>query len=440
VTRFDQIEHAAETSVGVRRSHNQDSHTVLLAPDVAHWQDHGHVFLVADGMGAHAVGELASEMACNIIPLTYQKHAPEGIVPALQRAFTEANASIFGRGVQNPEFKGMGTTSTAVILRPEGAWIGHVGDSRAYRIRGGSVQQLSFDHSLLWEKARRQHVSPEEMQGVPSNVIVRSLGPEENVEVDVHGPHPLEPGDSFLLCSDGLSGQVSDEEIGAAVSALPPAEACHFLISMANLRGGPDNITVIIARVTKPKGSGESEEAAPKAPPWYTRVPWPLLILLMGVGLAGYAVSQLVNEPQSSAGKTTFIWAAIVLVVGLVALVANHFLDKYRRATAKPVYRARTKVYREADCRISRKMLEELKEMEESLTKQSQENKWEIDWDTHKKHNQICEQQLGENRFGAAYREKCRALKPLFDALDRSRNKEEAFQPNWEKKKKGGHV
>src|SRR5260370_25741457 len=140
----------------------------------------------------------------------------------------------------------MGTTTTALLVRPEGAWIGHVGDSRAYRIRDGQIEQMSFDHSLVWEMARRQGVDPDGLQGIPSNVIVRSLGPEPLVQVDVEGPHPVQAGDTYLLCSDGLTGQISDSEMGAIASVLPPAEACRFLVDLANLRGGPDNITVLI--------------------------------------------------------------------------------------------------------------------------------------------------------------------------------------------------
>src|SRR4029077_14593744 len=135
------------------------------------------------------------------------------------------------------------------LLRPDGVWIGHVGDSRAYRIRDGRIEQMSFDHSLVWEMARRHGVDPEGLQGIPSNVIVRSLGPEPLVQVDIEGPHPIQAGDTFVVCSDGLSGPVSDREIGAAVSALAPKEACRFLIDLANLQGGPDNITVIVVKV-----------------------------------------------------------------------------------------------------------------------------------------------------------------------------------------------
>src|SRR5438067_4611460 len=188
VTLHETIEHASLTDVGIRRRHNQDSHAVLLASDEDHWRKQGHVFLVADGMGAHAVGELASELAATIIPLTFHKYAAEDAEEALQKAFTEANASIHARGQQNREFQGMGTTTTVLVLRPEGAWVGHVGDSRAYRLRDGKMEQLSFDHSLVWELARRLKVKPEGLQGVPSNVIVRSLGPDAEVEVDVEGP------------------------------------------------------------------------------------------------------------------------------------------------------------------------------------------------------------------------------------------------------------
>ena len=149
--RFDQIDHASLTDVGVRRSHNQDSHAIQLARDDEQWHERGHLFLVADGMGAHAVGEKASEQAAGLIPHTYHKYVSQGAAAALRKAFVEANATIHACGQQNREFEGMGTTTTAVLIRPEGAWVAHVGDSRAYRIRDGVIQQLSYDHSLVWE-------------------------------------------------------------------------------------------------------------------------------------------------------------------------------------------------------------------------------------------------------------------------------------------------
>src|SRR5262249_44230876 len=206
------------------------------------------------------------------------------------------NASIHARGQQNREFQGMGTTSTVLLVRPEGAWVGHVGDSRAYRIRDGQIEQLSFDHSLVWEMARRQGVRPEALQNIPSNVIVRSLGPEALVQVDVEGPHPMREGDVFVVGSDGLSGPGSDAEIGAAAPALEPAEACQFLVNLANLRGGPDNITVLIVRIGSGAEAGGSAAESGPGTPWYRRLPWPISALLLGVLLAASAATLAVYQ------------------------------------------------------------------------------------------------------------------------------------------------
>src|SRR3954469_7969468 len=283
VTRFDQIEHACLTDVGVRRSHNQDSYAVQLASDDDGWRQRGHLFLVADGMGAHAVGEKASEQPAHIIPHIYQKHAQQGPPQAVRRAFVEANASIHSCGQQNREFEGMGTTATALLVRPDGAWVGHVGDSRCYRIRGTVIEQLSYDHSLLWGYARLQHLDPDEVEDIPTNVIHRCLGPEPLVQVDVEGAHDVQHGDRFLLCSDGLSGQVTDQEIGAVASVLPPAEACRFLVDLSNLRGGPDNIAVVIVRVGG-GGEGGAAGVVRKAPRrrLLSRIPWWFSSLLAG--------------------------------------------------------------------------------------------------------------------------------------------------------------
>src|SRR5262249_23503883 len=162
---------------------------------------------------AHAVGELASKLAVDIIPHTYTKYAQEGPAPALRKAFVEANLSIHARGQQNREFEGMGTTATALLVPPEALSVAHLPHRPACRTADRQTEQLSFAQSLVGELARRQRVNPEDLHSIPSNVIVRSLGPEPLVQVDVEGPHPLRPGDTFVLCSDGLSGPVSDHEI-----------------------------------------------------------------------------------------------------------------------------------------------------------------------------------------------------------------------------------
>ncbi len=140
-----------------------------------------------------------------------------------------------------------------LVLLPQGALVAHVGDSRVYRLRGTRLEQLTFDHSLVWEMSAAGQLPKDALPGfVPKNIITRSLGPHASVQVDLEGPFPLEAEDTFLLCSDGLTGQVCDEEIGVLLQCLPPADAAQVLIDLANLRGGPDNVTVIIARVKGP--------------------------------------------------------------------------------------------------------------------------------------------------------------------------------------------
>ncbi|MFM8271722.1 MAG: PP2C family protein-serine/threonine phosphatase, partial [Gemmata sp.] len=285
MSAFVQLQFAALTDVGVKRSHNQDACAAQPAVDAAVYEAQGHVFVVADGMGGHAVGEKASEKAARDIPFLYLKHAKDGIIPAIRRAFQEANAGIYAIGQQNPEFRGLGTTSTALVLRPEGAWLGHVGDSRAYRIRNGQAEQLTFDHSWVWEIARRQGVDPDELGDFKKNVIIRSLGPDSEVEVDIEGPHPVEPGDAFLLCSDGLTGVVNPQEVGAVVTAMPPTDAARFLVQLANLRGGPDNITVLIVKVASEPGNNATSPGARRGllrtlwRAWNRRVKWPFTVL-----------------------------------------------------------------------------------------------------------------------------------------------------------------
>ena len=209
-------------------------------------------------MGAHAAGELASKMATDFVSLTYYKTPDESPIDAIRSAFRDANDRVYSRGQANPDFHGMGTTCTALLLLPEGAVAAHVGDSRVYRLRGKQFEQFSFDHSLVWEMQAIGKMPDNQIElHVPKNIITRSLGPYPNVQVDLEGPFPLEVGDTFLLCSDGLTGQVDDDEIGAILLALPPEEAVRTLIDLTNLRGGPDNVTVIVTRVADQRRSAE---------------------------------------------------------------------------------------------------------------------------------------------------------------------------------------
>jgi serine/threonine protein phosphatase PrpC len=426
VTGFDDLEYASLSDVGVRRSHNQDNYAVLLAGDLDKWREEGHLFLVADGMGAHAVGEKASELAANIIPLTYTKHAQQGPIPALRKAFIEANASIHARGQQNREFEGMGTTGTALLLRREGAWVSHVGDSRAYRVRDGKIEQLSFDHSLLWVYARQQHIDPTTVHNIPSNVIVRSLGPEPLVQVDIEGPHPLREGDIFLLCSDGLSGQVSDHELGAVASTLPPEEACRFLVDLANLRGGPDNITVLIIRV------GQSLAAAAARPgprrPLSQVVPWPLPALGLGILLAMGAAA-LTYFHWLTPGVLVFALAAAVIVAGLVGLVA-HYQREQKKTEAEDVDdRPPPQVYRTTSCLLDRALLDKLVRGMHALRQLLRDKQWETDWPVYEQYLALAEKYQAADDLAGAFREYCRAMRPLAEAHQRHRKDENGPPP-----------
>ena len=248
----DTILDAATTDTGMRRANNQDSHSVVRASSAEVWRQRGHLFMVADGMGAHAVGEMASKMACDNIPFNYNKAKTGTPTEAITKAYREVGTQIHSRATANREFQGMGTTCTTLLLLPEGVMVAHVGDSRAYRIRQGRIDQLSFDHSLAWELVRRNHLSPDQANiAVPKNVITRSLGPDTSVEVDIEGPLAVEPNDVYLLCSDGLTKAVPDDLIRDVLDIcweLP--HAADRLVDMANRRGGPDNVSVVLARVS----------------------------------------------------------------------------------------------------------------------------------------------------------------------------------------------
>jgi protein phosphatase len=428
VTRFDQIEHACLTDVGVRRSHNQDNFAVQLASDDEGWRTRGHLFLVADGMGAHAVGEKASEQAAHIIPHIYQKHAAQGPIAGLRKAFIEANASIHACGQQNREFEGMGTTGTALLLRPDGAWVGHVGDSRCYRVRNGVIEQLSYDHSLVWEYARLQHLDPDEVEDIPSNVIHRCLGPEPLVQPDIEGPHDIQPGDVFLVCSDGLSGPVSDPEMGAIVSVLPPAEACRFLIDLANLRGGPDNITAIVVRVLSTAGP---TPVKPAAKPLLAKVPWWSLALVAGTVCAVLA-ALLISQQWTTLATPLLVAAVGCVVAGLIGL-GIHYRHEQTRAEDDDADRPPARAHRKRPCKIERPLLDRLVKALKTLQQMATDKGWQPDWTLFKESQDEAEKLLAAGDVPSSFREYCRAMLPLTRALQEKRQKEEVFRPVWDK-------
>ncbi len=435
MNRFDQFEYASLTDVGVRRSHNQDNLAVQLAADDAQWRQRGHLFLVADGMGAHAVGEKASEQAAGVIPHTFLKHTQQGPPgAALRKAFIEANAHIHACGQANREFQGMGTTTTALLLRPEGAWVSHVGDSRVYRIRDGWIAQLSYDHSLLWEYARIKKMDPEDVLDIPSNVIHRCLGPEPIVQIDVEGPHSVHAGDVFLLCSDGLSGQVTDAEMGAVATALPPAEACQFLVDLANLRGGPDNITALIVHITS--GTKANGAAAPRKRGTIPKPPWWLTTLAAGVLFAAIATGLQFNGLPG--GIFVFPLASAAIIAGLVGLGRNYWQERMKQTEEGEESTSAPQIHRRTACPIEKPLLDRLARAVTILKQRAEESGWAPDWPTYEQHRTLADQLLTNSDLPAAFREYCRAMLPLSRGLSRHRKKEEVFQPIWDKHQENG--
>ena len=295
---------AGVTDTGRRRLRNEDA--FICEPPL---------FAVADGMGGARAGEIAAGLAAAALEEAgAETRGAEGITALL----VEANRRIWERSVQDPATAGMGTTVTAALLDAATGTVGvaHVGDSRAYRLRGGALEQLTTDHSLVAELVESGVLSPEEAERHPQrSAITRALGTEATVDVDAFTVD-AELGDVFLICSDGLSNMVSDDEIAAVVSEARGslADAGEALVSAANAHGGEDNITVVLFEIV----AGD-----PEAPP--PSVPAPVTATADGVG-DGPGETQSA-EPLASGGPLRRHGAgaggrlpAILLIVAVLVL------------------------------------------------------------------------------------------------------------------------
>ncbi|HVX89916.1 MAG TPA: Stp1/IreP family PP2C-type Ser/Thr phosphatase [Gemmatimonadales bacterium] len=235
---------AARTDVGIVRSGNEDNYLMLA--------DRG-IFIVADGMGGHAAGEVASEMAVRLISRdlgTVRGVPDEEVAERMRQAIRGANAAIYERTLTEHDKRGMGTTATALVLLPNRFLLGHVGDSRAYRMRDGRFEQLTKDHSYVQEQVDAGLLTPEQARVHPySNVITRCVGANQDVIPDTY-TGDLRAGDVVLLASDGLTGMLEDEHIHKILQAPGgPQDWVDAMINDANRRGGLDNITAIVVRI-----------------------------------------------------------------------------------------------------------------------------------------------------------------------------------------------
>jgi serine/threonine protein phosphatase PrpC len=362
------LKHASVTDLGMRRTNNQDALAVVVTDDVAMWATRGHLLMVADGMGAHAAGELASKLAVDNIPHTYFKLRDLYPPAALRQAIRDANSAIHTKGQSSIGFQGMGTTCSCLVLLPQGALVAHIGDSRIYRLRGDILEQLTFDHSLVWEMAAAGQMTEADVPSyIPKNVITRSLGPHPSVHIDLEGPYSAETGDTFLMCSDGLSGPIPDEEIGVMLRCLPPEEAAETLVDLANFRGGPDNISVVVAQVNGAVPVPEAtEEVSIGATPHSAGWPTALLLVAAGAFLAMLAVCLM--HPY---------WpGAIGAAIGLAAAVAAGLSLRASTSSACPPVKSiggpyGNGPYRKAVCTPNEKIVATLAEIASKLREQS---------------------------------------------------------------------
>ena len=251
------------TDPGRKRSNNEDAYLVLVPPDVPP-QVEG-ILVVADGMGGHQAGEVASNLAVQTVSTRLGKrgisqqpgNAGSGYPNVLKDIVEEAHRSILSES--QGERQGMGTTLTLGLIEGGRLHLAHVGDSRAYMLRDGELKQLSQDHSWVGEEVRAGRLKPEEAESHPRrNLLTRALGADENLLVDTE-TFPLKEGDQLLLCSDGLHGVVSDQEIADILgSKAEPQSQCDRLVQLANEKGGPDNVTVVLARIGPVDGGSDA--------------------------------------------------------------------------------------------------------------------------------------------------------------------------------------
>ena len=240
---------AQRTDVGRQRHHNEDNVAYIVPKNAMLQAKKGALFIVADGMGGHAAGEVASEMAVSTVSTLYYQDNDSDIAASLLRSLKYTNAVIYQRAREQVEHNGMGTTCVAAVLLDDRVYIANVGDSRAYLVRRGWVRQISQDHSWVAQQVRTGVMTETEARTHQlRNMITRSLGSLPQVEVDIF-IEQVQEGDTLVLCSDGLSGMISDSEIAQIVERYSPQECVHHLIEQANAHGGTDNITVLVARV-----------------------------------------------------------------------------------------------------------------------------------------------------------------------------------------------
>ena len=276
---IESVTSQGDTHVGRVRRINQDDYGEWRNPKAQR-----HLIFVADGMGGHRGGEVASQMAVEEVGLTFKAKADHAPQEVLSEAFQRANRAIFERAQTDSSLSGMGTTGVALLLTgSRKAWVAHVGDSRLYRLRGGEMELLTSDHSVVGELVRRGQITLEEARVHPqSNEILRAIGTRLSLQVDLK-EIDVQHADRFLLCSDGLTGMLPDHEIEEVLRSKSVQAAVIELIEFANEAGGSDNITLVIAE-TPSTSAGSRRPSGPGPEPAVSGsgIRWLVLLALIG--------------------------------------------------------------------------------------------------------------------------------------------------------------
>ncbi len=243
------------SDVGRVRKNNEDSYLYKAFTKYDNGAPDAFLMVVADGMGGHAAGEVASAKVIEELDNNIDGDSLENLPDVLREIIEEANQKIFDISLENNELTGMGTTCTAMIYFNDQVHLAHVGDSRAYLIRDKEISCLSKDHTVVQELLEAGSITEEKARKSPErNILLRAVGTSQQLEVDLYAPISTNGGDIFLLCSDGLTEYITEDEIKKTIAANPLEGVCDELIKIANDRGGADNITVQIAMLKdKPK-------------------------------------------------------------------------------------------------------------------------------------------------------------------------------------------
>jgi PPM family protein phosphatase len=246
------MEVAILTDVGRVRENNEDSYLYWEAEGDEEFHRKGRLAIIADGMGGYEGGQEASRLAVETVRATYDRIFHDDPQVALGEAFAAAHERIQSYAQEHAEFQGMGTTCTALAVLERQLYFAHVGDSRLYLVRNGDISRLTRDHSYVGRLVESGIVRSEDAESHPQrHILTAALGSGAEISADV-SPQALtlEEGDKLVLCTDGLWGVVSEREVASVMEGNGPADACRKLVGMALQRGGPDNVTVLVLRVS----------------------------------------------------------------------------------------------------------------------------------------------------------------------------------------------